>query len=82
MYVVFFLNNTAQLIVMTRECVSNKNYVPDSKEVTIKLLYSAHNFVLHGRISKFYGKTFVAHEEHVVKGQDQITLQTYAVNRL
>ena len=31
MYVVFFFNNTAQLIVMIRERVSNKNYVPGSK---------------------------------------------------
>ena len=29
------------------------------------LLYPAHNFILHGGVSKQYGKTFVVREDHV-----------------
>ena len=69
-----FINNVAQMIIMTR--IANKNYVASSKFKVIdhaytlfigynkSLLYPAHNFVLHGGISKLH-KTFVVREDHV-----------------
>ena len=72
-----FINNVAQIIIMTRECVANKNHVTSSKFTVIdytstlfidyikSLLYPAHNFVLHGGISKLHGKTSVVCEDHV-----------------
>ena len=65
-----FINNVAQMIIMTRGCVANKNHVTSSKcehrpYYNESLLYPAHNFVLHGGISKLHGKTFVVHKDHV-----------------
>ena len=72
-----FINNVAQMIIMRRGCVANKNHVASSKFKVIKhtktlfirynksLLYPAHNFVFHGGISKLHGKTFVVREDHV-----------------
>ena len=71
------INNLAQMIIMTRGCVANKNHVVSSKfkvidhNITLfigyneSLLYPAHNFVLHGGISELHGKTFVVREYHV-----------------
>ena len=65
------------MIIMTRRCVANKNRVASSKlkvtdhTLTLfigynkSLLYSAHNFVLHGGISKLHGKTSVVREDNV-----------------
>ena len=62
---------------MTRGCVANKNHVASSKykvndhTLTVFigynkiLLYPAHNFVLHGGISKLHGKTSVVRKDHV-----------------
>ena len=59
-----FINNVAQMIIMTRGCVANKNHVASSKFKVIdhtltlfighnkSLLYLAHNFVMLGGISK------------------------------
>ena len=67
----------AQMIIMTSECVENKNHVTSLKFKVIdytltlfigyskSLLYPAHNFVLHGGISKFHGKTSDVWEDHV-----------------
>ena len=72
-----FINNVAQMIIMTRGCVANKNHVASSKFKVIyhtetlfigynkSLLYPAHNFVLRGGILKLHGKTFVVCEDHV-----------------
>ena len=79
-----FINNVAQMIIMTRECVANKNHVASSKCKFIdhtktlfigynkSLLYPTHNFVLHGGISKLHDKTLVVCEDHAAsfKGQD------------
>ena len=63
-----FINNVAQMIIMTRACVANKNRVASSKFEVIDhtqilfigynkgLLYPAYNFVLHGGISILCGK--------------------------
>ena len=73
-----FINNVAQMIIMTRGCVANKYYVLSLKFKVIdhtytlfigynkSLLYPAHYFVLHGGISKLHGKTPVIREDHVV----------------
>ena len=67
----------AQMIIMTRGCVANKNHVASSKFKVIdhtgtlfidynkSLLYPAHNFVLHGGISKLHGKTSVVCQDQV-----------------
>ena len=67
----------AQMVIMTRRYVANKNHVTSSKFKVIdytltlyigynkSLLYPAHNFVLHGGISKLHGKTSVVCEDHV-----------------
>ena len=59
-----FINNVAQMIIMTRGCVAIKNHVASSKFKVIdhtltlfvgynkNLLYPAHNSVLHGGIFK------------------------------
>ena len=67
-----FINNVAQIIIMRRGCVANKNHVTSSifKVIDIlgynkSLLYPDHNFVLHGGISKLHGKTSVVCEDHV-----------------
>ena len=72
-----FINNMAQMIIMTSGCVANKNHFTSSKfKVTDhtqtlfigcnkSLLYPAHNFVLHGGISNLHGKTSVVCEDHV-----------------
>ena len=72
-----FINNVAQMVIMTRGCVANKNHIASSKFKVIdhsltlfigyikSLLYPAHNFVLHGGISKLHGKTSVVREDHV-----------------
>ena len=72
-----FINNVAQMIIMTRGCVANKNHVASSKFKVIdhaytlligynkSLLHPAHNFVLHGGISKLHDKTFVVRKDHV-----------------
>ena len=72
-----FINNVTQMIIMTRECVANKNHATCSKFKVIdytltlfrdynkSLLYPDHNFVLHGGISKLHGKTSVVFEDHV-----------------
>ena len=61
-----FINNMAQMIITTRERVANKNQIARSKFKVIdhtetlligynkSLLYPAHNFVLHGGISKLH----------------------------
>ena len=67
-----FMHNVAQqMIIMTRGCVANKYHVASSKFKVVdhietlfigynkNLFYPAHNFVLHGGISKLHGKTFV-----------------------
>ena len=65
-----FINNVAQMIIMTRGYVANENHVASSKFKVINrgynksLLYPAHNFVLHGGILKLHGKTFVVCEDH------------------
>ena len=38
------------------------------------LLYPAHNFVLHGGISKLHGKTFVVCEDHVASFKVKIII--------
>ena len=65
------------MIIVTRGCVANKNHVASSEFKFIdltwslfigynkSLLYPAHNFVLHGGISKLHGKTFVVRDDHV-----------------
>ena len=72
-----FINNVAQMIIMTRGCVANKSHVASSKFKVIdhtqtlfigynkSPLYPAHNFVLHGGISKLHVETFVVREDHV-----------------
>ena len=72
-----FMNNVAQLIIIIRECVANKNHVASSKfkvkDHTLTLFighnkslsYPAHNNVLHGGISKLHGKTYVLCKDHV-----------------
>ena len=57
------------MIIMTRGYVVNKNHVTSSKFKLFigfySLLYPAHNFVLHGGVSKLHGKTSVVCEDHV-----------------
>ena len=58
--IVGFENNLAQMIIMTRQCVVNKNHVARSKvKVTVRiytcaktsvLLCPTHNFVMHSGI--------------------------------
>ena len=64
------------MIIMTRGCVAVKNHVTSSKFKVIDhtytlfigynkgLLYPAHNFVLHGGISKLHDKTSVVCKDH------------------
>ena len=72
-----FINNVAQMIIMTKGCIANKKHSASSKfkvtEYTStlfirynkSLLYPAHTFVLHGGISKIHGKTSVVREDHI-----------------
>ena len=81
------------MFIMTRGCVANKNHVASSKFKVIdytltlfvgcnkSLLYLAHNFVLHGGISKLHGKTSVVDEDHVTSLKVEIIILTCAVNR-
>ena len=81
-----FINNAAQMIIMTRGCVANKNHVDSSKfkvtdhALTLfigynkSLLYPAHNFVLQGGISKLHGKTSVVCEGHVASLKGKIII--------
>ena len=83
----------AQMIIMTRGCVANKNHVASSKlkvidnsytlfiGYNISLLYPAHNFVLHDGISKLYGKISVVREDHVAIFKVMIKIKANAVNR-
>ena len=78
---------------VSRECVVNKKHVASSKFKVIdhtsilfigynkSLLYPAHNFILHGGISKLHNKTSVAREDHVASLKVKIIILTYAVNR-
>ena len=75
---VCFINNVAQLIIMTRGCVANKKHVASLKVKFIdhtqtlfigyneSLLYPAHNFVLHAGILKLWSKTPVPCKDRVV----------------
>ena len=81
-----FLINVAQMIIMTRGFVANKNHVASSKfkvkdhTLTLiighnkSLLYPPHNFVLHGGISKLYGKTSVVRKVHVASLKAKIII--------
>ena len=81
-----FINNVAQISILTRGCVANTNHVASLKfkvnDLTLtlsicykeSLLYPAHNFVLHGGISKLHGKTSVLREDHVARLKFKITI--------
>ena len=75
-----FINNVAQMMIMTRECVANKNHVTSLKFKVIIIgynksqLYQAHNFVLHGRISKLHGKTSVVLGDYVASFKVKIII--------
>ena len=65
------------MIIITGGCAAKKDRVASSKFKIIdhtetlfmgykeSLFYQAHNFVLHGGISKSQSKTFVVRENHV-----------------
>ena len=65
------------MIIMTRRCVCKQKSCRQLKVqghipylnlfigYNKSLLYPAHNFVLHGGISKLHDKTFVVCEDHV-----------------
>ena len=71
---------------MTRGCVANKNHVTSSKfkvkdhTLTLfigynkSLLYPAHNFVVHGGISKLHGKTSFVREDYVASLKAKIII--------
>ena len=78
--------NVAQVMIMTRGCYANKIHVASSTFKIIdhtktlfmgynkSLLYPAHNFFLHGGISKLHDKTSVVCEGHVASLQLKIII--------
>ena len=74
-FVVGFINNLAQMLIMIRQCVANIKHVagPNVKVTGYNeiLSYPTHNFVLHGGISNYMLKCSVAHKDQRLKGQGQ-----------
>ena len=70
-----FENNLAQIIIMTRKCVDNKNHVTRSEvKVSVRTLHlciglsktcpcPTHNFVMHGKISSLFFGTNDHHDK-------------------
>ena len=86
-----FINNVAQMIIMTRGCVANKTHIASLKfkvtdhTLTLfkgynkSLLYPVRNFVLHGGISKLHGKSSVVRQDHVAIRQDHVANFKYNI---
>ena len=85
--IVGFENNLGQMIIMTRQCVSNKNHIASSKVKVIvctlalfigyneSLVYPAHNCVLHGRIQNYMPRRSVACKDYVASLKAKVGFQ-------